>query len=116
MRVRRRATERRAVKLSLLPLSFLLLSGCSSLHQARKRTPEDCAGYDKARQHWQVVGQVATGLGADAGVATVTPLAQDGSTRLGLGLGTVVAAGVSALAAHEQEVLAREYIRACSAE
>jgi hypothetical protein len=102
---------------ALVCLTLLaVLPACSSLRQARKPTADDCANYDKARQRWQVAGQVALGLGAGAGVATLTPAAADSNTRTGLGVGVLLAAGVSALAAHEQEVLVREYLRACTVE
>lgn len=97
----------------LLVSLVLLSTGCSSLGQARRPTADDCAALDKARQRWGVVETVALGLGAAGGVATVTPLPENRDARVAVGLGAVGAAGVAAFAAHQKEVLTREYVTSC---
>lgn len=98
---------------ALLLAAMACLTGCSSLGQARRPTADDCAALDKARQRWSVVELVALGMGAGTGVASVTPLADAHEARLPLGLTAVGAGGLAAFAAHQKEVLTREYVTSC---
>ncbi|OJT17946.1 hypothetical protein BO221_43950 [Archangium sp. Cb G35] len=82
-----------------LVLAALVVTGCSSLGQARRRTVDDCVALDRARQRWAVVELAALGLGAGSGVATLTPLMDDPNARLSLGVTAVGAGGLAAFAA-----------------
>lgn len=96
-----------------LVLASVVVTGCSSLGQARRPTADDCAALDTARQRWSVVELAAIGLGAGGGAAAVSPLADNPDARLTLGLTALGAGGVAAFAAHQKETLTREYVAGC---
>lgn len=76
--------------------------------------PEDCRRWDEARLTWGTAGAVAGALGAGGALSTLTPLADDRTSRVTLGVVSVLLAATAAASAYQVDSLTGRYVTGCT--